>query len=93
MFRRLSTTNAAALATGLVLTGCGANPSATSSPGSDPRRRPATARTPPRALNREPGGRRKLVPSQATFALVMVEARLMTFRSLGAVVCLFRQAM
>lgn len=32
MFRRLTTTIAAALATGLVLTGCGANPSATSSP-------------------------------------------------------------
>jgi hypothetical protein len=35
----------------------------------------------------------ELVPSQATFALVMVEARLITFRSLGSVVCRFRQAM
>jgi hypothetical protein len=34
-----------------------------------------------------------LVPGQATFALVMVEARLITLRSLGSVVCRFRQAM
>jgi hypothetical protein len=40
-----------------------------------------------------PGRRIELVPRQATFALVMVEARLITLRSLGSVVCRFRQAM
>jgi NAD(P)H dehydrogenase (quinone) len=34
-----------------------------------------------------------LVPGQATFASLMVEARLMTLRSLGSVACRFRQAM
>ncbi|WP_222272129.1 hypothetical protein, partial [Modestobacter marinus] len=33
-----------------------------------------------------------LVPGQATFARLMVEARLMTLRSLGSVACPFRQA-
>src|SRR4051794_26439394 len=36
---------------------------------------------------------RELVPGQATFALVMVEALLMTLRSLGSVTWPFRQAM
>ena len=35
----------------------------------------------------------ELVPGQATLALLMVEARLTTFRSVGSVVCRFRQAM
>ncbi len=35
----------------------------------------------------------QLVPGQATFARLMVEARLMTLRSFGSVVCRFRQAM
>ncbi len=35
----------------------------------------------------------QLVPGQATFAFLMVEARLTTLRSCGSVVCRFRQAM
>ena len=35
----------------------------------------------------------ELVPGQATFALLMVSARRMTLRSLGSVMCRFRQAM
>jgi hypothetical protein len=47
------------------------------------------AHRPPAELD----GEVELVPGQATFASLMVEARLMTLRSLGSVACRFRQAM
>ena len=36
---------------------------------------------------------RRLVPHQATFAFLMMAARLMTLRRRGSVTCRFRQAM
>jgi len=38
-------------------------------------------------------GLNRLVPGQATFALLMVSARRTTLRSRGSVTCRFRQAM